>query len=217
MCGRGVRPEGPELVEALEALEVDDDVRTLPARYNLAPTDPMGVLSRGVKGRRLSIARWGVPRQRGGLAFNARGDRLRSGMWRALLPRGRVVVPLRGFYEWQGPQRQPWYFRRADGALLLLAGLVSEDVDGRHATIITTEPSTDVAGVHDRMPAVLEPDMVEPWLAEFDPHAIESLVVTASAGTLVRHAVSSRVNNVRNDGAGLLDEVTPAAVQTELF
>ncbi|MEM9458153.1 MAG: hypothetical protein AAGF11_28520 [Myxococcota bacterium] len=67
------------------------------------------------------------------------------------------------------------------------------------------------------MPAVLEPDMIEPWLLDPDPDALASLVRPAPAGTLVRHAVSSRVNNVRNDGPHLLEPVTPAAVQMELL
>ena len=219
-----MRPDGARLVEAIVADRVDDEVRALPARHNLAPTDPVGVLWAEDRQRRLSVARWGVPRRRGGggLAINARDDRLRGGMWRSLWSRGRAVIPLAGFYEWEGPHRQPWYFHRGDDQLLLLAALVQHDDAQRHATIITTTPSADIGGIHDRMPVVLEPDMVDPWLLdpgllEPDPDALASLVRPAPAGTLVRHAVSSRVNNVRNDGPQLLEPVTPAAVQVELF
>lgn len=216
MCGRGVRPDGARLVETIAVDRVDDDVRALPVRYNLAPTDPLGVLWCDAGTRRLSVARWGVPRPRGGLAVNARDDRLRGGMWQPLLRRGRAVLPLQGFYEWQGPHRQPWYFQRRDGGLLLMAGLVLDEPE-RHATIITTRPSNDIGGIHDRMPAILEPDEIDAWLGEPDPEALGSLLGPAPDGTLVRHAVSLRVNSVRNDGPELLDPVTPAAVQVELF
>ena len=217
MCGRGVRPEGPELVEGLEAELVDDEVRALPARYNLAPTDPLGVLHLDAGRRRLSVARWGVPRRKGGIAINARDDRLRSGIWAPLWRRGRAIVPLRGFYEWERPQRQPWYFHRRDGSLLLLAGLWSTDAQGLHATIVTTGPSGDIGGIHDRMPAVLEPEMVAPWLAGEDPAMLAELVRPAPEGTLERYPVDRAVGNVRNDGPWLIEPVRPEPTQAELF
>ncbi|MCH9681079.1 MAG: SOS response-associated peptidase [Deltaproteobacteria bacterium] len=217
MCGRGVRPDGVELAEAIEAELVDEPVRSLPARHNLAPTDPVGVLWRDAGRRRLSVARWGVERPRGGLAINARDDRLRGGMWRPMLMRGRAVVPLRGFYEWEGPQRQPWYFHRTDGGLLLLAGLVSVTLDALQTTIVTTTPSVDIGGVHDRMPAILEPDMVDPWLAGRDDAMLADLVRTAPEGTLRRHPVSRDVNSVRNDGAHLIEPAAPEPTQVDLF
>ncbi len=217
MCGRGVRPDGVELAEVIEAELVDDELRALPARYNLAPTDPVGVLWRDQGRRRLSVARWGVPRPRGGLAINARDDRLRGGMWRPMLARGRAVVPLRGFYEWEGPQRQPWFFAREDDRLLLLAGLVVTGLDALHTTIVTAPPSADIGGVHDRMPAILEPDMVEPWLCGRDPAMVLDLVRTAADGTLRRHPVSRDVNSVRNDGPQLMQPAALAPTQVDLF
>lgn len=221
MCGRGVRPDGVELAEAIAADLVDAEVRALPARHNLAPTDPLAVLRRDASGRHLQLARWGVPRRGAeGIVINARDDRLRGPMWRTMLARGRAVVPLRGFYEWQRPARQPWFFQRRDGQLLLLAGLVLEGTDGLHAAIITTGPSGDIGGIHDRMPAVLEPDMVEPWLHGGDPALLAALVHPAHEGTLSRHPVSRRVNDVRNDGPDLVEPIeppAPVATQGQLF
>jgi putative SOS response-associated peptidase YedK len=67
------------------------------------------------------------------------------------------------------------------------------------------------------MPAVLEPDMVEPWLHGGDPELLAALVHPAAEGTLERHAVSRRVNDVRNDGPELVEPVAPIATQGELF
>ena len=221
MCGRGVRPEGVELVEALGADVVEPEVLALTARNNLAPTDALPVLRRDALGRHLMLARWGVPRHGGGgIVINARDDKLRGPMWRTMLARGRAVVPLKGFYEWQRPQRQPWFFRRRDGQLLLLAGLLLENADGLHAAIVTTSPSGDIGGIHDRMPAVLEPDMVEPWLHGGDPEMLTALVHPADDGTLERYAVGKRVNDVRNQEPDLLQPLAPAApvaTQGELF
>lgn len=217
MCGRGVRPEGVEIVESIQADVVEPEVLAMPARSNLAPTDSLAVLRRDAKGRHLLLAHWGVPRHAGGIVINARDDRLRGPMWRTMLARGRAVVPLRAFYEWQRPQRQPWIFRRRDGQLLLLAGLVLEDAEGLRAAIVTTSASGDIGGIHDRMPAVLEPDMVEPWLHGGDPEMLAALVHPAADGTLERYAVGKQVNDVHNQGLELLDPVAPIATQGELF
>lgn len=66
-----------------------------------------------------------------------------------------------------------------------------------------------MTGIHDRMPAVLGTDVLEEWLdpAHRDKPDLESLLVPAVAGTLVRHRVDRRVGNVRNDGPQLVDEV----------
>lgn len=201
----------------IEAELVDEQLHTLPARYNLAPTDPVGIAHRSAGQRRLSVARWGVPRRGGGVAINARDDRLRTGMWGPMMRRSRAVVPMLGFYEWQRPQRQPWYFARTDGTLLLMAGLVHEDPNGLHTTVITTTPSDDIGGIHDRMPAILEPDMIEPWLCGEDPQMLLAMIGPAATGTLRRHPVGKAVGNVRNDGPELIEAVSLPPVQAELF
>ncbi|MCH8160630.1 MAG: SOS response-associated peptidase family protein, partial [Chloroflexi bacterium] len=44
---------------------------------------------------------------------------------RDAIKKRRCIVPAYGFYEWTGPEaaRQPLWFHRPDGGLLLFAGL----------------------------------------------------------------------------------------------
>ena len=59
------------------------------------------------------------------------------------------------------------------------------------------------------MPVILEkPDFLR-WLASqpLTNQEAESLLRPSPAGSLVARQVSSRVNNVRNDDAGLIDEI----------
>ena len=55
-----------------------------------------------------------------------------------------------------------------------------------------------MAGIHDRMPVILEPDAVGVWLdtASDDRDEVEWLVHSGVEGTLVHHPVSTRVGNV---------------------
>lgn len=185
--------------------------------------------------RRLVLLRWGLvpPWAKdpsvGNRMINARSETVATRpAFRTALRRHRAIVPADGFFEWQpapgrGPRR-PWYFTRADGQPLALAGLWEAWRDPeappdapplRTCTIITTPSSDDVAAVHDRMPVVLEPAAWERWL---DPDldeadAVADLLAAPPAGTL--HAVPVRrdVSSVANDGPELIEPVeepTPA-------
>lgn len=68
-------------------------------------------------------------------------------------------------------------------------------------TILTSEPNGVVADIHDRMPVILDPDHWDTWMntepAELGQ--LEGLLTPAIDGTIYKTAVSTRVNNVRND------------------
>ena len=155
--------------------------------------------------------------------FNARGESVAAKpSFRAAFASRRLAVPADGFYEWKagpGRERLPYYFERADGEPLAFAGLweqwwgpeanPEEEAPLLTCTIITTEAGTDVAGVHHRMPVILESDVLDEWLDpdNKDRSELESLLVAAPAGTLVHHRVDRRVGNVRNDGPDLIEQV----------
>ncbi len=76
----------------------------------------------------------------------------------------------------------------------------------RSFTIITTDASPDVAELHDRMPAILEPADRPVWLGE-QPGDPGSLLRPAPAGTLRVWPVDRRVNSPRNNGPELLKAI----------
>src|SRR5204863_484778 len=73
--------------------------------------------------------RWGLPSTAAGRPplFNARAETAHvRDAFRAAFAGGRCVVPADGLYEWKKSsdgERQPLWFHRADGKLLLMAGL----------------------------------------------------------------------------------------------
>jgi putative SOS response-associated peptidase YedK len=190
------RRELAEIADELEAAFDQQATAGYRPRYNVAPTDVHPVL-RAEGGRRwLELARWGfAPTVEGrGPLFNARAESAPfKDAFRAAYVGGRCVVPADGFYEWKNtPEgRQPLWFHRSDGKLLLLAGLW----DGGRFTVLTTAPNALVREVHDRMPAVLTPEEATAWLA--DPS--RKLLHPAADGLLEARPVSTRVNSVRND------------------
>lgn len=115
------------------------------------------------------------------------------------------------------PKKQPFFLHRRDGGLLVMAGLyeiwrdpaLGREGDAawlRTCTIITTE-ATDAAGhIHDRMPMVVRPEAVDAWLDPTltDPRRVLDLLVD-DAADLEAYAVSTEVNNVKNNGPELLE------------
>jgi putative SOS response-associated peptidase YedK len=205
---------------------------TRPPSYNVAPTDQvLGVRDRpgsdGAEPQRLLMSfRWGLipwwskDTSLGGRLFNARGETLSTKRsFREAFEKRRIIIPADGFYEWKrnaDGSRQPHFFTRADGAPMAFAGLAERWRDPqlpkdapllRTCTIVTTNDGPDMEGIHDRMPVVLNPDVFDLWLdpANEDVESLRALLRPAPAGTIIHHAVSSRVGNVRNNDPTLLE------------
>ena len=244
MCGRVVTASGPE--ELSEHLGVDAVVDVLDGPdHNVAPSgrlpiawDESGSWTTGGHRRLLGSARWGlVPRWAkdpsfGARTFNARAETVASKpAYRSAFRRRRCVVPVDGYYEWGSgppvggatakPWKQPWYVQRADGSLMVLAGLwedwteSDDEADAvlvlRTCTVVTVPANADMAPVHHRMPAVLDRDDWRAWLdpAADDPAGLEALLAPAPDGMLRRHPVDRGVGDARRKGDGLIEPVDP--------
>jgi len=196
-------------------------------RYNIAPTDQHWIVRTKYEDRQLLSARWGLvnhwmtDRKRAFKGINARSETVRkSGAFREAFKERRCVVPADGFFEWTGPKeaRQPIWFHREDGGLVLFAGLYeswrpSPDDWERTFTILTTTPHAIMEPVHDRMPVILEDKAIEDWLfVRQSPDSLMDLLLPAREGLLVATLVSSRVNSVKNDDPECLDP--PGATPT---
>lgn len=223
MCGRIAQSEPSRYAQRLAAIaEPDPDWHP---SWNIGPTATvLGVRDR--RGERiLSPYSWGLlppwcddPKV-AARWFNARAETAPvKPAFRNAFRHRRLLVPVDGFYEWSAVpgvrRKQPYFFRRADGEPVVLAGLWERwkrgDDERRSATVLTCAAGPDMP-IHDRQPAVMEPDRWERWLdPSFDDvDALEGMLVPR-AGILVHHPVSLDVSSVRNDGPSLVEEVAPA-------
>lgn len=223
MCGRFTLTFDD--VDAIaEGLGVPRDELTMfRPRYNIAPSDTHFVVRMRNEDREALEAKWGLvnswtkdPKQ----AFkniNARAETVdTSPAFRKAFEKRRCIVPADGFLEWEGPRgrRQPYWYHRADGGLILFAGLyewrkVKGDWEATF-TIITTDANSLIAPIHDRMPVILDGAAADEWLLPHhrDPAALKQLLVPAPDDLLVPRRVSRRVNDVKNDDPSVLEEVT---------
>lgn len=175
-------------------------------RFNIAPTDLVVAVTAGADGPRAEASSWGFPGPSGPV-FNARAETAAaSPLWAPHWGRHNAVVPASGFYEWTGggAARTPFYVHRTDGAPLVLAALVGGPPDAPVASILTCAPNRFMAGLHDRMPVVLEPEDAATWLRAAP--GWEALARPA-AEVLEGHAVDRRVGDPRAEGPGLVEPV----------
>ncbi len=200
----------------------EDDYRP---RYNIAPTNSHWIMRMEYEDRELLRARWGLinhwakDAKIGYKQINARSETLeKRPAFRDAFKKRRCAVPADGFFEWTGPkeQRQPFWFHRPDGGLLLFAGLYESwqpapDEWEPTFTIITTDANATLVPVHNRMPVILPDEVVDDWLhpRQDDLAALSGLLVPARDGVLVGTPVSLRVNSVKNDDPACLEPVSP--------
>jgi putative SOS response-associated peptidase YedK len=219
MCGRFTQQRpASELAEIFAAEPLADE---LGPRYNVAPTDEAFVVVQRDDRRAITAYRWGlIPHwsdsaKIAARTFNARAETIAEApAFRDALRRKRCLVPVDSFYEWrrEGSVRQPFSIGRRDGRPLVLAGLwsgwrdPSTDTVRRTFTIVTTSPNETMAGIHDRMPVMLDDEVWDTWLdpALADPGELIALLQPREGPQLDVRAVSQLVNNVRNDGPELV-------------
>lgn len=227
MCGRYIATTPPEELRRL--FGTVNDLPNWEPTWNMAPSQlgPVVRLHPGTGARHLDLLRWGL------LPHWARGDprKIRQPInaraetvatlptFRDAFARRRCIVPIDGFYEWQvlPDGKQPYAVARADGAVMALAGLWEgwRGPDGetiRTYAVVTTTAVDALGHLHERMPVVLEAADWAAWLGEpGDGLAEPASLLRPSAAELRTWPVSSRVNNVRNNGPDLMMAADVAA------
>jgi putative SOS response-associated peptidase YedK len=160
---RGLTPEQQRLEDEFVVA-----FQGLAKRSDIAPHDSSVVLARGKGGILRPVAmRWGFDRPFG-VVFNARSEELGKPMWRDADRKRRCAVPMAAFYEWSGHGR--WCSKHRFTALdrdedLWAAGLWESPEPGALAFTILTQPAPKwMELLHDRCPALMRREEVEPYL-----------------------------------------------------
>lgn len=216
MCGRFAITSPPEAVRTFFRYAENPN---FPPRYNIAPTQPIPVVSARREApdvqRHFHLARWGflpgfvTDAHKFPLIINARAETLaEKPSFRAALRRRRCLVPADCWYEWRANPRgpkTPFLLRRSGGGLMAFAGLweTFTDPGGGEidtACIVTTMANGATVAIHDRMPALIEPEDFDEWLDpdETRPPPLK-LLRPADDDAIEFFAVGQGVNRASND------------------
>ncbi|WP_320196985.1 SOS response-associated peptidase [Agrobacterium rosae] len=232
MCGRFVLNASPEEVaDYLDLIGLEG----FPARFNIAPTQPILIVVEGTQpepgsnlpNRQAMLVRWGFmpgwvkdPKEFP-LLINARSETaIGKASFRAAMRHRRVLIPATGFYEWRRPAKdeggkpQAFYIKPKKGGIVAFAGLMEtwSSADGSEVdtgAILTTSANRSIARIHDRMPVVISPEDFSRWLdcKTQEPREILDLMKAADEDFFEMIPVSDKVNKVANTGADLLEPV----------
>jgi putative SOS response-associated peptidase YedK len=204
---------------------------TIPGVVDRHPRDDAGTPDPSSVERSLRAMRWGlVPswakdQSVGNKLINARAESLteKPAFRRAAASR-RCLLPADGWYEWlrDGNHKTPYFMTYSQdsglaGHPLALAGLWETwrprsaekgTAPLVSATVVTIASAGPLTEIHHRMPLVIPRERWAEWLDpdQDDPSGLLTPSEEVLAAIEMRQ-VSSKVNNVRNHGAELVEEV----------
>lgn len=177
MCGRKTLIKDREnIIQTFRVDQWEGESRWEP-HYNISPLMQVPVLF--FNGRRIIrpmtwglIPHWAKDEKIASKLINARAETLtQKPSFSGLVERNRCVVVTDGYYEWKKERKSsiPFYIKRKDNGFLPMAGLydIWKEPEGNLKytyTVITVNSNPQIEEIHHRMPAILKPDEVEPWI-----------------------------------------------------
>ena len=228
MCGRFTLTRVDEVLTFFELNERPE----LEVRYNIAPSQDVLVVLPPAEGTRMArFMKWGLiphfSRSSDLSSFiNARSETVdRKLSFRDSFRSRRCLIPSDGFYEWRRERgfKQPFHFRLKDRELFSFAGLwdrrlneAGESIET--CTILTTPPNDLVAGMHDRMPAILDRSMLDLWLdAASSPARLKEMLGPFPSRQMEKVPVNPAVNRTDFDSPECLDPPPRRPRNLDLF
>ncbi|MBN1687632.1 MAG: SOS response-associated peptidase [Candidatus Omnitrophica bacterium] len=186
------------------------------SRYNIAPSTPVPVLYREREEENNFdyflwglIPSWAKDKEIGHRMMNARKETLsEKPSFRGPFRHQRCLILSDGFYEWHrgGRSKVPYYIRLQSKKPFSFAGLWSRwrgptGDEVRTCTIITGEPNSVIAPIHNRMPVILLPEHRDKWMDTERENTEEliDLLKPYPAEEMEAYPVSSFVNSPNND------------------
>jgi putative SOS response-associated peptidase YedK len=217
MCGRFTLSSSPsKLAKHFDLLDIP---KHLQPRFNVSPTQEVAVVAQRDTARELSFMRWGlIPHwSEDGKPgpINAKSETIaEKPMFRKAFHERRCLLPATGFYEWtpEGGRKMPSYIHLRDSDLFAFAGIWSRwrprGKEGDYiysCCLLTTEPNSLIAKIHDRMPVILSRDDYSKWLDwDTDGTELHSLLKPYPANKMEAWRVSTAVNRPTSQGPELV-------------
>lgn len=221
MCGRFTLHSRDRInLKGLASLDLPFE-----ARYNIAPSQSVLTIGDFGTGLEARLTTWGlIPSwSTDGKGFiNARAETIEEKpSFSESFRLRRCLIPADGFFEWKrtGKQKRPFYFQLNDELPFAFAGIWDTwsnrgDVVTSCA-IITTAANELVGELHDRMPAILVDEFLDPWLDPRTNRRVLTEMLKPFPSLMMKtHPVTSSLNSPDNDTPDLLAPVDVEVGQT---
>ncbi len=181
MCGRFSLKSTIKAIE--DEFSIDSCEIIITPRYNIAPSQNVAVVISENGKNTLKEFRWGlIPSWAkdiniGYRMINARSETINQKIsYKNALKNRRCLIIADGFYEWKAVDdprykgnKIPYYFYLNGQKPFAFAGLWDtwkshENQIINSCTMITTSPNQVVAEIHNRMPVILQKNIIPAWL-----------------------------------------------------
>ena len=110
---------------------------------------------------------WGFQKfEKQGLIINARAETvMEKRLFKECVRYRRILIPASRFYEWDKDKNKVT-FALKEQPVIFLAGFYqrTEDAPDGRFVIMTTSANKSMEPVHERMPLMIQPDSIDPWL-----------------------------------------------------
>ncbi|WP_244328139.1 SOS response-associated peptidase, partial [Roseibium sp. RKSG952] len=160
--------------------------------FNISPTDQVSMIRWDGDCAEITSARWQIKDPRGRKPLiNSKIENV--SFWKDYWDNGRCLVPALGYYEWpkgQGHDCPVFISVKSNSPTMFFAGFYRTE-DGRHScSIMTRNPSSQIAHIHSRMPVILTPEEIEDWLTGvITPQDAQVTLGTKYEGRFEHHTV----------------------------
>ncbi len=135
--------------------------------YNVSPTNQIGMIRWANGTAELTTARWQLKDPRSSKpVINSKIENV--SFWQDYWDNGRCLIPALGYYEWpkdQGHDCPVFITVKRNAPTMFFAGFVRTQDGSHNCSILTRQPSPQIAHIHSRMPVILTPDEIESWLS----------------------------------------------------
>lgn len=217
MCGRfQLSVKGKEISERFNT-EVFDE-RYKPS-FNCAPGQWLPVITNTEPGK-VQLFKWGLipswakDTQSAYKLINSRSETIsEKPAFRNAFRQQRCLIPANAFYEWKkGTAKQPYRIWVKTNDIFAMAGIweqwkMPDNEMLWSFSIITTKANKLIEGLHERMPVILEPENEQVWLHAENDRQLMDLLVPFRAEEMDLYPVSTRLNHISQNDAGLIKAV----------
>jgi len=201
-----------------------DSIGVLKKQYNIAPTLNIAIYTNT---KVYTYAHFGLipswASSRASMQINARSETVfEKSSFKEAYKQRRCLIPLNGYFEWKkdapSKKSKAHFIASASGEYFVFAGIYESWYDNTGGdtiltcALLTTEPNEKIAGLHDRMPVILESDAWELWLDDRSSYSeLNRLFIPLSSDKIRYFPVSDYVNSVKNDSIECITEDTETA------
>jgi putative SOS response-associated peptidase YedK len=199
-------------------------------RYNVAPTMQVPIIVKASDEiLELNSARWGLipewwkKKTPPSFTFNARSEEAADlPTWRDSLRTMRCLMPVCGWYEWNEEEKvlnasgrvvnQPYFIHSPQSEVIAFAGLWavwkhSDMQSVLSCALLSKVAAPGITHINHRMPIVLKPEQYDAWLStQTTANEVQDMIANPRED-FSYYRVNTRVNNARNDGKDLIEEI----------